>query len=153
MVDIVDSQTRSRMMSSIRGKDTRPELALRRALHKLGLRYRLHAKELLGKPDLIFPRHRAALFVHGCFWHRHHGCRFSTTPATRREFWIEKFSQNEERDRKVKGALIHEGWRVATIWECAIKRFGETEVAGQIESWLVNHERLLEIPSAPIVAM
>ena len=106
MADIVDPETRSRMMSGIKGKNTRPELALRRALHARGFRYRLHDKRLPGKPDLILPRFRAAIFVHGCFWHRHEGCKYATTPATRPEFWQAKFRENAERDQRNFDALL-----------------------------------------------
>ena len=91
MVDFLTTAQRSERMSRIRGKDSQPELALRRVLHRLGLRYRLHAKELPGKPDLVFPRHKAVVFVHGCFWHRHKGCNIATTPKSNTPFWVEKF--------------------------------------------------------------
>lgn len=148
MADIVDAKTRSRMMAGIRGKNTRPELALRRALHRIGLRYRLHLKSLPGKPDLVFPRFNAVLFVHGCFWHQHRGCRYSTTPATRRDFWEHKFRQNEDRDRKVKRELFEAGWRIGTIWECAIKREGAERGAAQVANWLNSLESSLEIPKS-----
>ena len=122
MADIVDTQTRSRMMSGIRGKDTRPELALRRALHARGFRYRLHARGVTGRPDLVLPKYRAIIFVHGCFWHRHENCRFAKTPATRREFWADKFAANIARDQFFQESLLAEGWRVATIWECALRK-------------------------------
>lgn len=118
MADIVDAKTRSRMMSGIRGKDTGPEMLVRRYLHSCGLRYRLHLGGLPGRPDLVFPRHRTVVFVHGCFWHRHPGCRFSTTPATRPEFWAGKFEQNVARDQANVTALSAMGWQVLTIWEC-----------------------------------
>ena len=122
MADIVDPETRSRMMSGIRGKDTKPELALRRALHARGFRYRSHDKRLPGKPDLILPRFRAAIFVHGCFWHRHKGCKYATTPATRPEFWQSKFRENVERDQRNIDALLALGWRAAVVWECEIRK-------------------------------
>ncbi|MBD3574033.1 DNA mismatch endonuclease Vsr [Brevundimonas diminuta] len=122
MADIVDPATRSRMMSGIRGADTRPELLVRRHLHAAGFRFRLHARALRGRPDLVLPRWKAAVFVHGCFWHRHAGCRYATTPATRPDFWREKFERNLERDAAVRVALEEEGWRVATVWECALRR-------------------------------
>lgn len=149
MADVVDAQTRSRMMSGIRGRNTRPELALRRALHRLGLRYRIHVRSLSGNPDLVFPRFNAALFVHGCFWHQHRGCRYATTPATRRDFWQQKFRQNEERDQKVKRDLHENGWRIGTIWECALKQGGEQQVAAQVAAWLESAEPSLEIPKEP----
>src|SRR4051812_1880798 len=100
MVDVVDKATRSRTMSGIRGKDTQPELAVRRYLHSRGLRFRLHKKGLPGRPDLVFPRYRTVVFVHGCFWHRHSRCRFATNPATRPAFWAAKFAQNVARDKR-----------------------------------------------------
>ena len=122
MTDIVDQQTRSRMMSGIRGKDTKPELALRRALHARGFRFRLHSGKVHGRPDLVLPKHRAVVFVHGCFWHRHEGCRYTTTPATRPEFWQAKFDANVARGSAVRTKLLEDGWRVATVWECALRK-------------------------------
>src|SRR5690606_3320730 len=116
-MDVVDSVTRSRMMSCIRGKDTQPELAVRSYLHRKGLRFRLHAK-LPGKPDLAFAKHKPVIFVHGCFWHRHKGCRFATTPKTRPEFWQAKFTANVKRDALVTERLEASGWRVLVVWAC-----------------------------------
>jgi len=135
MVDVVDQATRSRMMSGIRGRNTRPEIALRRALHARGFRFRLHRKGLPGRPDVVLPRYRAVVFVHGCFWHRHPGCRFATTPSTRPEFWAEKFAQNVARDARAIEALTGDGWRVAVVWECALKRSAE-ETAEAVAAWL-----------------
>ena len=106
------------MMSGIRGKNTRPEMIVRRALHAKGFRYRLHDRSLPGRPDLVFPRHRVALFVHGCFWHRHEGCPKATTPSTRPEFWQRKFDRNVERDREVRAAMRDLGWTPLVVWEC-----------------------------------
>ena len=146
MADIVDRQTRSRMMSGIRGKDTKPEMVLRRALHARGFRYRLHGKGVPGRPDLVLAKHRAVIFVHGCFWHRHEGCRYATTPATRPEFWAEKFAVNVRRDRATCDALVADGWRVATIWECALRKPQSVEqTAAAIEEWLLSENRQLEI--------
>ncbi|MBA3916044.1 MAG: DNA mismatch endonuclease Vsr [Acidobacteriales bacterium] len=119
MIDIVDKATRSRMMSGIRGRDTAAERKVRSFLHKSGLRFRLHTP-LPGKPDLLFPRYRAAVFVHGCFWHRHGGCRFATDPASNVDFWRDKFAANVARDVRVSAALGKLGWRVITIWECQL---------------------------------
>lgn len=146
MADIVDAQTRSRMMSGIRATNTRPELALRRALHRAGLRYRLHVRSLPGKPDLVFPKFKAVIFVHGCFWHQHRACKYSTVPATRRTFWETKFRQNEERDRRVKEELRNRGWRIATVWECVLKKEGGVEAAAELSTWLTNGDRDIEIP-------
>lgn len=121
MADTVDSETRSRMMSAIRGKNTSPEIAVRRYLHARGFRFRLHRKDLPGKPDIVLPKHHLAIFVHGCFWHRHPGCFYSTLPSSRRAFWEEKFQRNVERDERNKQALIESGWRTMIIWECGIK--------------------------------
>ena len=153
MADIVDSQTRSRMMSGIRGKDTRPELALRRALHALGFRYRLHARGVAGRPDLVLPKYRAIIFVHGCFWHRHENCRLATTPATRPEFWADKFAANIARDRAVQEALIAEGWRVATVWECALRKPGRVDAAvALLTTWLCGCDADAQIGEAEAIA-
>jgi DNA mismatch endonuclease (patch repair protein) len=119
MADIVDKETRSRMMSGIRGKNTKPEMIVRSFLHRAGLRFRLHAK-LPGKPDLAFPKFRTVVFVHGCFWHRHKRCRFATTPASNSAFWQEKFEANMRRDMLVKKELRKLGWRVKVIWGCQL---------------------------------
>lgn len=118
MVDIVDPSTRSRMMGSIKGADTAPELAVRRYLHAAGLRFRLHDPRLPGRPDIVLPRHRAVVLVHGCFWHRHRDCRFATTPASNCTFWSSKFEANVRRDANKKFALENLGWTVLVIWEC-----------------------------------
>lgn len=117
MTDIVSPAKRSQMMSGIRGKDTKPELLVRSHLHRKGLRYRLHAK-LPGKPDLVFPKHRTAVFVHGCFWHRHQDCKYATTPKSNAEFWQTKFVANVKRDALVQEQLTALGWRVLVVWGC-----------------------------------
>jgi len=121
-MDIVDPDTRSRMMSAIRGKDTAPEMIVRRFLHRRGYRYRIHRSDLPGKPDLVLPRLKVCIFVHGCFWHRHPGCAFAATPKTRPEFWNEKFQKNVMRDHSNVEALESAGWRVLIIWECELKK-------------------------------
>lgn len=108
-------------MSRVRAKDTTPELRVRKAAHALGLRFRLHRKDLPGSPDLVFPRHRTAIFVHGCFWHRHAGCSKASMPKTRADFWQTKFDANVERDARAIESLERLGWRVAIIWECEVK--------------------------------
>jgi DNA mismatch endonuclease (patch repair protein) len=146
MADIVDRQTRSRMMASIRGKDTKPELALRRGLHALGFRYRLHVQGLVGRPDLVLARHRAVVFVHGCFWHRHEGCRFATSPATRAEFWSDKFAGNVARDANAQETLGAAGWRVAVAWECALRGASRQQAAiAAIAEWLRSDRPLLVV--------
>jgi len=123
MPDVVDNSTRSRMMRGIRSHDTQPELALRKYLHALGYRFRLHRKDLPGSPDLVLPRHHLAIFVHGCFWHRHAGCFYATTPGTRASFWESKFEANVRRDRKACKELEYSGWRVLIVWECGFKHY------------------------------
>ena len=115
------SAVRSRNMAAIRGKDTAPELAVRKMLHGMGLRFRLHRKDLPGRPDIVLPRHRTVVFVHGCFWHRHESCRFTTTPKTRREFWQAKFDGNVARDSRNQADLVELGWRVLVVWECELR--------------------------------
>ena len=117
-MDIVDPERRSRMMARIGPRHTRPELVVRRLIHRLGFRFRLHRKDLPGCPDLVLPRHRVVIFVHGCFWHRHKGCSNCSTPRTRTGFWTAKFQQNVARDARAVRALRRAGWRVMTIWEC-----------------------------------
>lgn len=118
MPDIVSPATRSRMMREIRGKDTKPELRVRRFLHARGFRYRLHDRRLPGRPDLTLPKLRTVVFVHGCFWHQHSGCRFAARPATRVAFWAAKLSANTERDMRQRDLLTAAGWRVEVVWEC-----------------------------------
>jgi DNA mismatch endonuclease, patch repair protein len=109
---------RSALMARVRGKDTKPELVVRRIAHSLGYRFRLHTRALPGTPDLVFPRLRSIIFVHGCFWHRHLNCRRTTDPKTRVSYWQTKFRENVERDRRKRRELKALGWRVLTIWEC-----------------------------------
>lgn len=113
---------RSWNMSRIPGKDTSPEKLLRSLLHADGYRYRLHAKELPGKPDIVFRKRKVAIFVHGCFWHRHSGCKQATIPKENADFWQEKFSKNVERDERHVSALESAGWKVATVWECELEK-------------------------------
>ena len=121
MTDIVDTKRRSEMMARIRGRDTGPELLVRRVAHRMGLRFRLHRRDLPGRPDLVFPKHRLVVFIHGCFWHRHEGCRKSSTPKSRTGFWLEKFAANVDRDARQEAALKALGWRVFIIWQCETK--------------------------------
>lgn len=118
LTDVVDRQTRSRMMAGIRGRDTKPEMVVRSYLHAAGLRFRLHDRRLPGRPDIVLPRYRAVVLVHGCFWHRHPGCRYATNPSSRSDFWITKFAANVDRDRRDAASLSALGWTVITIWEC-----------------------------------
>lgn len=147
MIDVVDKITRSRMMSGIRGKNTKPELDLRRALHRLGLRYRLHPARLPGRPDIVLPGRQAAIQVHGCFWHRHKHCAFCTTPASNIQFWKPKFDETIRRDKRNLDALRKLGWRVAIVWECAVKEKGAEAIAGRIATWLQSGHTFKEISS------
>ncbi|MBW7923452.1 MAG: DNA mismatch endonuclease Vsr [Burkholderiaceae bacterium] len=148
MVDVVDAATRSRMMSGIRGGNTKPERVLRLGLHRLGLRYRLHggSAALPGRPDLIFPKYRAAVLIHGCFWHGH-DCHLFRWPATRPEFWRQKIASNTERDARQIAALRADGWRVAVVWECALKGAGANvpDVCDSVAEWIRHGDSTLEL--------
>ena len=131
MADFLSPDERSERMSRIRGKDTKPELILRKALHSLGLRYRLHEPGLPGKPDLVFPRYRTVVFMHGCFWHRHTGCNIATTPKSNVPFWLGKFEKNIARDNRVTTSLEEAGWRVLVVWECELGSATKAQATGQ----------------------
>lgn len=145
MADKVDRATRSRMMAAVRSRDTGPEVVLRRAIHARGLRYRLHDRRLPGTPDLVFRQFRAVCFVHGCFWHRHAGCPYATTPTTRESFWRRKFDANVKRDRRNRLDLLQSGWRVAVVWECSLRR-GAGESAELLERWLRGKSQGFDVP-------
>jgi DNA mismatch endonuclease (patch repair protein) len=140
MADVLTPEQRRLNMSRIRGKDTIPELVLRRGLHARGLRFRLHRKDLPGRPDIVFPRYRAAVLVHGCFWHGH-DCPLFKWPATRREFWQAKIEGNRARDLRNLAGLAAAGWRVLVVWECALKgpaRLPADAVLAEIAAWLAS---------------
>lgn len=145
--DRVTPDVRSRMMAGIRGKNTQPELAIRSALHARGFRFRLHRKDLPGKPDIVFPKHRAVVFVNGCFWHGHR-CHLFRWPKTRAEFWQRKIGSNVERDRRLHRELMSAGWRVATIWECVLKGRGRlpiSVIADRCADWLESDRKELDL--------
>lgn len=144
MADVVDRATRSRMMSGIRGKDTSPELLLRRKLHREGFRFRLHRSELRGRPDIVLPGRRIAIFVHGCFWHRHEGCHWCTMPASNAEFWSSKFDRNKERDAEAVAALREADWRVATVWECGLRPAFLDSTMADLVRWIRGDAALFE---------
>lgn len=121
MVDRLTPERRSWLMSRVGGKNTTPEVVVRRVAHSLGLRFRLHRKDLPGTPDIVFPKWKIAIFVHGCFWHRHPGCTKASIPKSRTEFWQAKFDSNVQRDKKNVEILVSQGWSVITIWECETK--------------------------------
>ena len=118
MTDVVSPDVRSRMMSGIKGRDTKPELYVRRRIHAAGYRFRLHRRDLPGRPDIVMSRHRMAVFVNGCFWHRHRGCRFATTPKANATFWLDKLEGTVARDGRNHEALAAAGWQVVVVWEC-----------------------------------
>jgi DNA mismatch endonuclease (patch repair protein) len=147
MADIVSPEKRSLMMAGIKGKNTKPELLIRKSLHKAGFRYRLHDKKLAGKPDLVFPKYKAVLFIHGCFWHGH-DCRLFKWPSSRIEFWKEKIFRNQSLDKRSMEQLTEDGWRVGIVWECSIKGKGKKGLATIVESctnWLVSNKKIFEI--------
>ena len=123
MADVVSATVRSRMMSGIRSKDTRPEIILRKGLHRLGFRFRLHDRRLPGRPDIVLPKYKAVIFAHGCFWHGH-DCHLFKWPSTREDFWREKIGRNKNVDKRSEHALNATGWRYAIVWECALKGRG-----------------------------
>lgn len=127
LMDIFSPQKRSWNMSRIKSKDTAPEMRVRSALHRAGYRFRLHVKDLPGKPDIVLPKYKTVIFVHGCFWHRHKGCSKATTPSTNQEFWKKKFQQNVGRDKRNQAKLKKLGWKVVVVWEC------------NIINWVTNH--------------
>ena len=115
------SEQRSRNMSAIKSKNTKPEIKVRKVLHSMGYRFRLHSKDLPGSPDIVLPKYKTVIFVHGCFWHRHENCRYASTPKTRQEFWNKKFNENINRDKINQENLSSKGWKIIIIWECEIR--------------------------------
>ncbi len=144
MADIVAPMVRSRMMSGIRSKNTQHEIRIRKALHAAGLRYRLHRRDLPGTPDIVLPRYRAVVFVHGCFWHGH-DCHLFKWPSTRPEFWANKIGDNKQRDQEASATLLGSGWRICTIWECSLRgrlRLRPNYVIDTVIEWLRGSEKL-----------
>lgn len=151
MTDIVDRKRRSELMARIRGRDTAPEIEVRRIAPRIGLRFRLHRKDLPGRPDLVFPKHRLAVFVHGCLWHRHDGCRYASTPKSRVAFWTAKFEANVVRDARQKAALRTLGWQVLVIWQC--ETGDEAVVERRLLASIPCGRAAAEQDSVPSVAM
>ena len=146
MADIVTKAVRSRMMSGIRGTNTRPEIRIRQLLHQQGFRFRLHASHLPGKPDIVLPSLQAVIFAHGCFWHGH-DCHLFKWPQTRREFWKEKILDNRKRDEEVFSMLVGEGWRIMVIWECTLKgkqRKMDKDIVSEALKWLKSKQLYYE---------
>ncbi|WP_076896202.1 very short patch repair endonuclease [Burkholderia pseudomallei] len=146
MVDVVDRATRSRMMSGIRGRNTKPEILIRSLLHRQGFRFRLHVRDLPGKPDIVLPRYHAVIFVHGCFWHGH-DCSLFKLPGTRTDFWREKIDRNRANDHKALAALRTQGWRVGIVWECALRGANKNieSVAIGLGEWLCSDASTTEL--------
>ena len=146
-MDIVDKQTRSRMMANIKGKNTRPEITIRSLLHRQGFRFRIHDKSLPGKPDLVLKKYKAVIFVHGCYWHRHENCKLASMPKQNRAFWMKKFDANICRDGVVYFKLKSLGWRIAIIWECAIRDKSNLPLyINRLVCWLKSESEYIEIP-------
>ena len=146
MPDPLTPEQRRRTMQAVKGRDTSPERRLRRALHARGFRFRLNRRDLPGSPDILLPRWRAAVFVHGCFWHRHAGCPRASTPATRQDYWLPKFERNMERDAAARAALEGLGWRVAILWECGLGARRAEGSADALAEWLRSGAPMLELP-------
>ena len=122
MADVHDKATRSYNMSQIRSRNTKPEMVVRKFLHAQGFRYKLHDKKLPGKPDIVLPKYKTVIFVHGCFWHGHKNCRYFVVPKTRTQWWLNKINSNKANDTKAVKALRKEGWRIINLWECGLKK-------------------------------
>lgn len=151
MADIVTPEVRSRMMSGIRAKNTKPEMLLRKALHARGFRFRLHDRRMPGTPDMVFPRRGAVLFIHGCFWHGH-SCSLFKWPGTREEFWRQKIGRNQANDQRAELACEEMRWRVGTVWECALRgryRRPFDDVVNTISDWLESDNTALVITELP----
>ena len=149
MNDIVSTHKRSLMMSGIRGRDTGPDLRVRRALHRLGYRFRLHRKDLPGSPDVVLPRHKVVIFVHGCFWHFHQGCRLAKMPRSRKELWEPKLLGNRKRDAADVLALREAGWRVLLVWECFLRENkDDAALAASLAAWVEGKQVLGEFANA-----
>jgi len=138
-MDRITKDHRSWNMSRIKDRNTKPEIIVRKALHRLGYRFRLHRKDLPGRPDIVLPKYKTVIFVHGCYWHRHKGCKYAYIPKSRVKFWERKFEENIERDKRNKRTLKRMGWRVIVIWECSINRIGNSPELGEfIDDCLKN---------------
>lgn len=146
MTDVVDKATRSRMMSGIKGKNTKPEILIRKHLYKKNFRYRLHSQEIPGKPDIVFNKYKAVIFIHGCFWHGHN-CHLFKWPKTRPEFWKQKIEYNQLNDQKVLHELEKKNFRICIVWECSLKGANKDipGILNKIENWLLGEADFLEI--------
>jgi len=145
-MDRLDAQARSRLMAAVKQRDTKPEMQLRRALHRIGFRYRVNQRHLPGSPDLVFKRRRAVIFVNGCFWHDHEGCKYATKPKSQIEFWAGKFAANRARDRRNYAMLKAEGWKTLVVWECALKGHCFPKTVERATAWLARPTSYRELP-------
>ena len=153
MVDVVSPAKRSQMMSGIRGKNSLPEILIRKALFALGHRFRLHRRDLPGTPDITMPRRKIAIFVHGCFWHAHQGCKYAKTPSTRTAFWTAKLQANVDRDQCAAEQLVEMGWRVLTVWECSTRNAEALECLPEtLQRWIDSDARIGEISAQTLVS-
>ena len=146
MADVHTPAQRSHNMSRVRSRDTKPEMFIRSMLHKLGFRFRLHRKDLPGCPDIVLPKYRGVIFVHGCFWHKHE-CHLFKWPSTRQDFWKAKINHNHKKDLESRQLLISLGWRVCTVWECSLKgpKRDHQRVSMTLEKWILSGSKQLEV--------
>lgn len=154
MADVHDEATRRRNMSAIRGKNTKPEITLRKELFRRGFRFRLHRKDLPGKPDIVLPKYHAVIQVQGCFWHGHNGCPLFKLPSSRQDFWLNKINSNKTRDAENTRKLLESGWRICEIWECSMKGKGRKpleDVMSELSEWLRGDRLYAEIHGKNIV--
>jgi DNA mismatch endonuclease (patch repair protein) len=153
MADVVSPAKRSRMMSGIKGKNSVPEMLARKALFAMGHRFRLHRRDLPGTPDIVLPGRKIAIFVHGCFWHAHQGCKFAKIPSTRTEFWTAKLQGNVDRDRRAASKLAEMGWRVLNVWECSTRDpVAATCLPGALRAWIDSNVPTGEICAQSLAA-
>ena len=138
MADVHNKKTRSYNMSMIRSKDTKPEIIVRKSLFGNGFRYKLHDKTLPGKPDLVFPKYKTVIFIHGCFWHGHEGCKYFVVPKTRKKWWLEKINRNKQLDAENLGKLKNLGWKILTVFECKLKPVNEEKTLNQLATRLIR---------------
>ncbi len=153
MADVVSPAKRSQMMSGIKGKNSQPEMLVRKALFAMGHRFRLHRRDLPGTPDIAMPGRKIAIFVHGCFWHAHRGCKYAKTPSTRTEFWTTKLQGNVDRDRRAADKLAEMGWRVLNVWECSMRT--PEAIAGlpdALRRWIASGARTGDISAQNLAA-
>ncbi len=147
MTDILSPEQRSRVMSKIHDKNTKIERMVRSQLHRKGFRFRLHLKLLPGQPDIVLPKYRAVIFVHGCFWHGHHGCKASSLPSTRAEFWRKKIAETRKRDKDKNRELEGLGWRIAIIWQCSLKnKISFANTIDNLADWIPSERKWFEAP-------